>query len=460
MTTRSPVDRLRASALGLRDFRLLWAGQAVSTVGDQIFPVAVTIAVLDATGNDASAVGAVLAARWLALVTFVLVGGLWADRLPRRAVMIAADAFRAACVGGLALTTSAPPLWFLALLVFLVGGGEAFFRPAYGALVPAVVPEDRRTAANALTSVSWRTAAIVGPAVGAALVTAVGVRAAFALDALTFVISLVTLLRVREPPRDRLAERNRSAMRELGEGFAAVWAQRWAAAVLVVAALQLMLVVAPETVLLPIVARREFGPDELFGGGDALFGAALSAMSAGGLLCAVVAMRIRPRHPAAVAVLGLLPFALVPLALLLPISPWWLIAAYFVAGAGLEPFIIYWTDALQREFPPHQLARVTSIDWLCSFALMPLGLALTGPAVNAVGESAVLVTGIAVQVATVYLLLLVPGIREFREPRLAAVAGHAAAASRDALPAAEAFTFTPVPRVNEPRTAVDRGRGD
>ncbi len=56
---------------------------------------------------------------------------------------------------------------------------------------------------------------------------------------------------------------------------------------------------------------------------------------------------------------------------------------------------------------------VTSIDWLCSFALMPLGLALTGPAVDAVGESTVLVTGIAVQAATVCLLLLVPGIGEF-----------------------------------------------
>ncbi len=83
------VTRLRGGPLGQRDFRLLWVGQAVSTVGDQVFPVAVTVAVLDATGNDAGAVGAVLAARFAALVVFVVVGGVWADRVSRKAVMIA-----------------------------------------------------------------------------------------------------------------------------------------------------------------------------------------------------------------------------------------------------------------------------------------------------------------------------------------------------------------------------------
>ncbi len=135
------VTRLRGGPLGQRDFRLLWVGQAVSTVGDQVFPVAVTVAVLDATGNDAGAVGAVLAARFAALVVFVVVGGVWADRVPRKAVMIASDAFRAVAVLALALAPGTAPLPVLAALVFLVGAGEAFFRPAYGGLLPAVVLE-------------------------------------------------------------------------------------------------------------------------------------------------------------------------------------------------------------------------------------------------------------------------------------------------------------------------------
>ena len=83
------AERLRGSVLGIRPFRLLWLGQAVSTIGDQIFPVAVTIAVLNAHGT-ATDIGLVLAARWAALVLFAVVGGVWADRLPRPAAVHAA----------------------------------------------------------------------------------------------------------------------------------------------------------------------------------------------------------------------------------------------------------------------------------------------------------------------------------------------------------------------------------
>src|SRR2546423_13456271 len=100
------------SVLRLRDFRLLWSGQAISHLGDQLFPVAVTIAVLNSTRDDASAVGLILACRWLALVLFVMIGGVWADRLPRRLVMMGAGVFPAA--GGLGLGPGPrPPLWGL-----------------------------------------------------------------------------------------------------------------------------------------------------------------------------------------------------------------------------------------------------------------------------------------------------------------------------------------------------------
>lgn len=396
------------AALRLRDFRLLWSGQTISLIGDQIFPVAVTIAVLDATDNDLGAVGVVLAARFLGLVLLVLVGGVWADRLPRRAVMMASDAFRAACVLFLALLPGTAPLPVLAVLVFLVGGGEAFFRPAYGALVPSVVPEELRSAANGLASVSMRSAAIVGPGLGALLVTTVGVRPAFFLDAATFLVSLVTLARLREPayePGERV-----SMLRDIREGFAEVMRRRWAAAVLLVASLQLMLAVAPTVVLLPVIGREEFGS-------DAVYGTALSLFSAGGVIGAVVAMRVRPRHPGLVSVLGLLPYVLVPICLLTPFSAWWVLAAHFVAGLFLEPFMVYWTNALQREFPPHRLARVTSIDWLCSFALLPLGLALVGPMSDALGRGAVLGTSVFFCTVPVVMMLLVPGLKDFHEPR-------------------------------------------
>jgi DHA3 family tetracycline resistance protein-like MFS transporter len=398
----------RFGALGLRDFRLLWIGQTVSTAGDQIFPIAVTISVLNATGNSAGKVGLVLATRWVALVLFVLVGGVWADRLSRKAVMIGADAFRMVMVLGLALLPSSPPLWLLAVLVFLVGGGEAFFRPANGGLIPTVVPEDQRISANALTSVSLRTAAIIGPGIGALLVTTTSVQFAYLVDAATFGVSLLTLLRLHEPRVERPP--SKSVLLDMRSGFVEVLRRRWASAVLAVAGLQLMAVVAPCVVLLPIIARRELG-------GDAVFGAALSIGAVGGLIGALVAMRMRPKHPGLVSCLSLLLWGMTPVVLLTPFATWWVFFGYFVAGLGIEPFIVHWTNALQREFPPHQLARVTSIDWLCSFALLPLGFVLVGPLVDVWGTATLLWIAVFFASVPTVALLLVPGMRDFHEPR-------------------------------------------
>ena len=179
-------ERVRASVLGVRDFRRLWLAQAISTVGDQIFPIAATVAVLNA-GGTAAQLGLILGARWLAVVIFALVGGVWADRIPRRTVMIAADVFRAAIVAAIALWPGGPPLGVLALAVFAVGAGEAFFRPAQTALIPSLLPADRLPQANGLVSISYRTAAVVGPGLGGLLVVGLGsTQLAFSANALAF----------------------------------------------------------------------------------------------------------------------------------------------------------------------------------------------------------------------------------------------------------------------------------
>lgn len=369
------------------------------------------------TGGTEGDLGLVLGARVAALVIFIVAGGVWADRLSRTRVMIGSDAMRGIAVLGLALTPGDVPVPLLALLVFLVGGGEAFFRPAYGAVVPSVVPEEQLASANALTSISQRTAAIVGPAVGGAVVgLAGGVRTAFVIDAITFGVSLLTLLRVREPAVRKRTGAQRSAIREALDGVRAVRDRPWIAAVLAMAALQLMLTIAPENVLLPIVSRERFG-------GDRTFGLALATMAVGGVVGALVASRWQPRRCGLVGMLGVLPYAAVSLVLAFSSSRLLLFAAFFVAGLGLEPFLVYWTTALQREVPRELLARVISLDWLCSFALMPLGFALTGPAVNAFGRTAVLVTGAVAVVVTTLAALMVRGVMEFAEPGRGATHG-------------------------------------
>ena len=398
----------RPTVLGLRDFRLLWIGQTVSAIGDQIFPIAVALKVVHAGGSPGD-LGVVLLGRALAMVLFLVVGGVYADRIARTRIMIGADLVRAVAVLGLALSPAKVPVLLLAALTFVVGGGEAFFRPAYGAVLPSVVPADRLPQANAATSVSLKTSLILGPAIAGLLVATIGPGAALGVDAATFLVSMLTLLRVAEPP---LAERafTQSPLRDALEGVAAVRARPWVMGVLVMATLHLMLAIAPMIVLEPFIARERLG-------GDGAYATLIVTFAVGGLLGALASARLKPARPGLVGLLGLLPHVGLFLALaysdsLAVVATW-----TFVCGLGLEPFAIWWISALQREIPQDLLARVTSLDWLVSIGLMPLGFALTGPAAAAFGRTAVLLVAAATILVTTLAVLAVPGVMEFATPK-------------------------------------------
>ena len=402
------ISAIEGSVHNLTDFRWLWSSQTISAIGDQVFPIAATVSVLNA-GGTAADLGLVLGARWLAVVLFALVGGVWADRLPRRMVMMVADLFRAAAIGVVVIYPGNMPVPALAALVFAVGAGEAFFRPAESALLPQLVPSERLPAANGLVSISSRSAAVIGPGIGGLLVAGFGqIHLAYAVNSLTFLLSFVCLFFVHEPPRQDQPQ-TEPFLRELGDGLREVRSQPWLFACLIAGAFMLMTVIAPEEVLLPIIGRREFGD-------DSVFAASLAAFALGGILGAIFAIRFKPRHPGQTAWMLGLAFGLIPLALIFPVSRWLIIGAYFIAGAAWEPWAIWWNSAVQRGVPPDRLARVTSVDWMATFALMPLGLALTGPLVARVGETTVLIGVICCLLTISFTVLRVPGVRDFRLP--------------------------------------------
>ena len=397
-----------ARPLAVPAFRWLMAGQLVSAIGDQVFPVAVA-ALIVGRGGTAAQLGIVLAARVAALVIFSLLGGVWADRLPRVAVLRAADLLRLVAVAVLAVfsASSRPSIGVLAALVFVVGAGEAFFRPAYGALLPTVLPESSLAAGNSLSVAGHHVALIAGPGLAGLLLLVTGPPMIFAFDALTFAVSFATLLRVTEPayqpePRRRMAH-------EMAEGFAAVRSRPWVAAVFAMASVQLLLTVAPATVLLPLVLRD-------LGASESAYGLVLAVGAVGGLLGALLAGRFEPAHPGRVGLLGIIAFAVLPLAMLAGASAVLLAAASFVASAGIGPFNVWWDTALQRAVPRDLLARVVSLDWMLSLSLLPLGFALTGPAVAVFGQGPVLVSAVGSMVVTSLLPLWVPGVRDFRDP--------------------------------------------
>jgi MFS family permease len=184
-----------ARALRSRPFALLWAGQTISALGDGAFYTALAWEVLLLTGSGA-AMGLVVAAQSIPRVLFLLLGGIAADRLPRRLVLLWSDGGRALFVLGIAGLgwLNLLHLWHLVALALLFGVADGFFLPTYQAIPPQLVETELLPSANALTGLSQQFGMLLGPLLGAGFVALAGPASAFAFDGLTFVISACCLL--------------------------------------------------------------------------------------------------------------------------------------------------------------------------------------------------------------------------------------------------------------------------
>lgn len=397
------------SALRSRDFRLLWLSQTASVLGDGLVLVAVGLFVTRLTGRP-SDVGLVLAAYAVPLVLLLLFGGVVADRLPRQTLMLVSDAVRCVLHAVLALliVTEAVRVWQMVVIGALFGTAEAFFRPAYTGLVPQTVPEDQIQQAQALTGLSRELAEVISPALSTALVLTVGGAAAFGLDALTFAVSAALLSRVRTRERGEVAP-PATMLVELREGFVALRERAWVWVPILSFCAALLLSLAPFFVLGASVSEQVYG-------GDAVYGLANAAWGVGTVTGALLGSRWRPRHPLRAAMLASVPWpgcvALFglgpPLAVLFP--------AMAVAGIGIGLFAVWWETALAQRIPPHLLSRVSAWDLMGSFALLPLGYVLAGPAAALVGGPEVLVAGGLAGLLAMALGLLSGEVRDL--PRL------------------------------------------
>jgi MFS family permease len=390
-----------------RPFRLLWLSQLTSQVGDRLTLVVLALAITELTG-ETSDVGLVLAARFAPLVLLILVGGVWADRLPRRAIMVVADLARFGLHAVLAalFVAGVVEVWHVVAIEVLFAAAEAFSIPAYQGLVPQTVPEAEMQEATALSQMARNVATLVGPAIGTAVFAAAGAGPAFALDALTFAVSAALLLGVVSRRRGDPVART-GVVRELIAGFAEVRARSWLWVTVLVANLFLLFADGPFTVLGPAQGEAAYGRSETFGVLVALLGGGTIAGSA-------IASRLRPARPLVVAYLALvpLPFAYAAFGLGAPFAA--VVALVVIAGTSGAVFDVLWFTALAREVPPAALSRVSSFDHMGSFASLPASYLVAGAAAEATAPGTVLVAGAALSLALVAAGLLLPAVRALR----------------------------------------------
>ena len=407
---------------------------AVSLVGSGLWLVALAWQVIELGGGPAQ-LSLVTALYGVGVLAFVLIGGVAADRLPQRLIMICSDLVRAAVLLALGALSLAGTLevWHLAAGSLLLGAGEAFFIPSYTALLPRLLPEEEILAANGLEGTLRPLAQqAAGPALGGVAVAALSPGAAILAGGPTYLVSAVCLLAMNvrpakgsnPPAGDSGAEGAASVLADLRESFRYVRETSWLWASILFALALVLLIMGPLEVLLPFAVR-----DNLGGGADD-YGLALAAFGIGGAVGALaISVGRMPRRYLTVMLLmwgfGALPFGVVGLAN----SLWVVCVALFVVGAAFSAGLVIWGTLLQRRVPEGLRGRVSSLDFFVSLALMPVSMAIAGPAGASFGVAAVFLVSGIIPVFLATAAILIPRLDR---DELAHPLDHPAVVTRDA----------------------------
>ncbi|MGH3025409.1 MAG: MFS transporter [Gaiellaceae bacterium] len=396
----------RIGALAERNFRLMFTSTTISALGDGVSTIALAFAVLQIS-NSPTSLGLVIASRQVAAAGITVAAGVWADRLPRHLVLVGAATMQGCvqAVSGTLVLSGHATVLVLAGLALLYGLADGFVIPASQGLVPLIVSAVRLQEANALLGLSRSLLGVLGPALGGVLVGLGTPGSALLVDAASFGIAAVLLVRLALAPRDDAVEPE-PFLAELRAGWLEFRRQTWIWTTIVFFGIG-NCAGASLGVLGPLVAKRQLG-------GATAWGAILASDGIGAVIGGVIALRLNPRRPLLASCVAALPYGLLMLALGLGLPLPVLIGVSGFAGVCLAIHIALWFTVFQQRVPEEARSRVSSYDALGSFVLIPLGAAIAGPVASVVGISATLIGSSVITFATIAIVIAQPTVRAVR----------------------------------------------
>jgi DHA3 family tetracycline resistance protein-like MFS transporter len=392
-------------------FALLWGGQSISRIGDFLYQIALAWWVLQKTGSP-EAMGTVLIFSFGPMVLFLLIGGVAVDRLPRIPVLFLSDALRGGivCMVAIAAYANRLQIWQVYLASLIFGFLDAFFQPAFTAVIPEITPADKLTSANSLNSLSFQFGRVVGPAIGSFLIGIGSTPLAFLVNGISFLVSAVLLLPLLGMEFDlpkATEPRGHNPLRDLREGFAVVFKSPWLWITILVLAVTNVTLSGPYSVSIPFLV------DQNWHGDVNVLGLLYAIFPIGYIIGSVWFGRmakIRHRGPIAYFATAIAGLGMIVIGLPLPLP--FLMVAALMNGAALETFNLIWTNTMQEMVPPEKLGRVSSIDSLGSFGLLPIGFAIAGWATQHFGPAVVCIAGGLITAAVSLIGLMHPKINQ------------------------------------------------
>ncbi len=389
-------------------YRILTVALLMSLLGAGVWLVAVVwqVIALDGGPQDLSVVATGAS---VGLVGAVLFGGVAADRIPQKRILVAVEATKAAAIGTAAVLalTGAVQIWHLVLVSFVLGVTEGFFYPAYSALVPAVLPAEELLAANGVEGMLRPVVLQAGgPALAGGIIATASPGVAMVVVAGAQLLAVSALLTLRTTPVRREFDGSehplRAVLGDLRDGFRYMVRTSWLLGTLLFATGLVLVIMGPIEVLLPFAVKDQTG------GGAGSFALAIGAFGVGGAIgsLAVASLPLPRRYLTLMTLLwgvGCIPLAIIGLTSRL----WLMVAALFVVGVVFAAAQVIWGTLLQRRVPAAMLGRVSSLDFFVSLALMPVSMAVAGPIGERVGLGpAFLIAGTVPTVLAVITVLV------------------------------------------------------
>jgi MFS family permease len=397
-----------------REFRKLWLGQSISAIGSQVTLVALPLAAAFTLAATAQQMGMLLAAGWLPYPLFSLFFGAWADRLPRRPILIATDVVRAFVLLTIPLAAFAGVLRIEHLLIaaFVVGSMTALFRSAYVSFIPVLAGRELLVEANTKLAMSESVARVAGPSLGGLLVQLITAPFAILVDALSFAISAVAVaaVRVHETPPAR-AERRRIWM-EIAEGIRAVVTNPFIRTVTIIGVLFNAVIAIGDAVYI-LYATRDLGLDGAMIGGVFTVGGLASVAGT------TLVQRATARFGIGPALVGaILIFTLAGVLLLVASGPAIVAAAYLAVSGAVRSFCaavynVTSSSLFQAAVPDRLLGRVSGAGAV-GVGLIPVCALLGGW----LGENVGLWNTLAISIAGQFLAFAYVGFSPLRKIRV------------------------------------------
>lgn len=406
--------RLRVPAV-LREepqYRLLFGSQVLSIVGDRVTSIAMPFAVL-AVGGGVGAVALTSAAQFLPFVVLALPAGVWADRWDRKRILIASDAVRLVtqAVAAVLLLTGAAHVVHLVVLAAVFGAADAFFAPAFSGLLPSTVSPANLQPANALRGLTFSLGNVVGPVLAGVLIAyAGGPGSAFALDAVSFAVSVALLLPLRTTlVSEALAEEDPTATTtsfgaSLREGWGEVRSRSWVVGFLGGFSVYHAVVLPAIFVVGPVLMQSDYDGARSWALVTALFGL-------GNILGDVLLLSWRPRHALRVAALMLVGACCQAAIVGSHLPVWGIGLLELLTGICVTGMFTLWETSLGEHIPSAALSRVSSYDYLSTTGVIPLGNLLVGLAAAMFGLFPSLWGMSAIGIVVALLVLRLPSVR-------------------------------------------------